>query len=152
GGSDGQNLAVIGNGGLLADGDHAGNITLTAGRGVDLRGGSGSDSLLAQIGHISYNSANAITGDVSVTSREGGIRLTGGGSPASYATIGSGGYAILEGSTITGDTRVFSEGSDALDGIVMRSGAGSYAAAHIGHLAQRTDGGTVHPVVGLSGE
>ena len=150
--NDAQNLAFIGNGGLFTDGDHSGNIIVTAGAGIDLRGGTGADSLLAQIGHLAYASANAITGDVTVTARDGGIRLSGGGSTASYATIGSGGYEILDGSTIAGDTRVFSQGSDALDGIVMRSGAGSYASAHLGHLAQRGVGGSVHPVVGLSGD
>lgn len=149
---DTQNLAFIGNGGLLTDGDHSGTITVTAGAGVDLIAGTGAESLLAQIGHMAYSSANAISGDVVVTARDGGVRLTGGGSTAAYAAIGNGGFAPAEGSSIAGATRVFSQGSDALDGIVMRSGLGNYASAHLGHLSQRSAGGTAHPAAALSGE
>jgi hypothetical protein len=141
GNHDTQNLAFIGNGGLLTDGDHSGTITVTAGTGVEVIAGTGAESLLAQIGHMAYSSANAINGDVSVTALDGGVRITGGGATAAYATIGSGGFGSAEGSTIAGATRVISQGSDALDGIVMRSGAGNYASAHIGHLSQRSVGG-----------
>jgi filamentous hemagglutinin family protein len=152
GNHDTQNLAFIGNGGLLTDGDHSGTITVTAGTGVEVIAGTGAESLLAQIGHMAYSSANAISGDISVTALDGGVRITGGGATAAYATIGSGGFGPAEGSTIAGATSVISQGSDALDGIVMRSGAGNYASAHIGHLSQRSVGGAAHPVAGLSGD
>ncbi|MCB1206481.1 MAG: filamentous hemagglutinin N-terminal domain-containing protein [Verrucomicrobiae bacterium] len=149
--NDANNLALIGNGGLYADGDHGGLVNVTAGIGIDLKAGTGADSLIAQIGHVSFNSANAITGDVIVTAEDGGIRVTGGGSTANYATIGSGGYGIVDGSSIGGATTVRSLGTDTIDGILLRSGAGSHSSAHIGHLSLQNVGGSVHPVANLSG-
>lgn len=149
---DSNNFAAIGNGGILADGDHSGEITVNAGKAIELKGGSGATGLFAQIGHIVYESSNAISGSVRVQSGDGGILLEGGSSTANYATIGSGGYEIKDGSSIGGGTFVTSLGTDPSDGIVMRAGSGNYSSAQIGHLAERTVGGFVHPDVGLSGE
>lgn len=149
GGDRGFNYALIGNGGAFSDGGHSGEIAVTAGTGVEVVAGNGATPVFAQIGHNSYSSTNTISGTVSVTSADGGILLQGGNSTANYATIGSGGYLIGNGSTIAGDTFVTSLGTDATDGVTLRSGDGFYASAHIGHLAQLGGPG---PLSTLSGD
>ncbi len=150
GGTRSGNFALIGHGGVSNAGARSGDVSVTAGNGVELlAGGTGGGILFAQVGHLAYGSVNAIDGDVRVTAEDGRVLLRGGGSGSSHAAIGSGGYNLLGGSRISGGTYVTLKGTDATDGLVMESGNGSHAAAHVGHLAQRE---SLTTAIDLSGD
>ncbi|MEX2581491.1 MAG: hypothetical protein WD342_20715, partial [Verrucomicrobiales bacterium] len=153
GNNDIYQYAVIGNGGAVAEGDHSGAVNVTAGTGVEVTGGTGGSASFGQIGHVVYALEGAIDGDVAVTATTGGVNLAGGSGSANYALVGSGGYQIVDGSSIGGSTTVNSLGGDpSTDGVTLAAGTGSYTFATIGHGAARSTGGTSHPAMSLSGD
>jgi filamentous hemagglutinin family protein len=60
GGGGNRNLALIGNGGLNVDGSHLGDITVHAGRNIDLRGGTALERVVTRIGE--FQEMNGVNG------------------------------------------------------------------------------------------
>ncbi|MCG8599528.1 MAG: hypothetical protein MI807_05255, partial [Verrucomicrobiales bacterium] len=86
----GNAYSQIGHGGISADGNHTGDISVLAGDRVLLNGGSG-DNNSKQIGHGGHYAKGDFSGSVSVRATNN-IELRGGTNDRTTAQIGHGGY------------------------------------------------------------
>ena len=128
---------MLGNGGYASDGDHSGNITVTA-QNVTLQGALGStNDSVAQIGHGGALSDGNHSGAIAL-SVAGNLSLLGGSSSRSPAQIGHG---TVGGLTTTGtrqgliDVRVGGESS-------FVNGIATNAIWNIGHATSTANGVT----------
>ena len=118
--------AQIGNGGVFADGDNSGDITVIAGGDVVVTGGVG-DFNYAQIGNGGDSEGSGSnSGNISVTAG-GSVSLAG---EDDYAQIGNGGFGSHE--SDSGDVTVVATGDITLTGV------GSYGYVQIGNGGQNS--------------
>ena len=82
---------MVGHGGNFSDGNHMGEIDVTAGDEINLAGSSNTDHSFKQIGHGGRSSLGNFEGSISVYA-ENNIGLRGGTNTYTYAQIGHGGY------------------------------------------------------------
>jgi filamentous hemagglutinin family protein len=90
GGSVVNSWAQIGHGNRLGNGDHSGNITVSAAN-ITLQAGTGNGPTQAQIGHGGYNVFGDFSGDITI--HTGNLTLQGGSFDISFAQVGHGGNA-----------------------------------------------------------
>lgn len=140
--NDFRNYVQLGHGGLASNGDHSGNITVTAGNGIAFTAGSvnaAATSFLsqdgyAQIGHGGYaadgyggSDAMSKTGEIKVIATGGDIVFTGSNTTEAYVQIGHGGRDVDGGAS--GSILV----SAAAGGITFQAGSASDNYAQVGH-------------------
>ncbi|MCP3881184.1 MAG: hypothetical protein GY701_22750, partial [Sulfitobacter sp.] len=141
GGSGGVAYAQLGHGGIYANGNHSGLITITQANDLTFSGGSGSGwSAYAQLGHGGYEADGKQSGDIEI-GQANDLTFSGGGSYSAYAQLGHGGYEA-DGShsgnidvTLSGDLTL--TGQDVTDQYAL-----------IGHGDEPGDDDTGHTVSG----
>ena len=135
--SRGQNYGQIGHGGYDGDGAHSGAITLATTGDIEIRAGVNREGY-AQIGHGGTNdNVGNNTGNLTLTTTAGSLRLIGGNSPSggesAYSMLGHGG--INANGSHSGDITVTSANE-----VTLLEGLRDVAFKLIGHGGRNADG------------
>ena len=108
-GDNSEAYAQLGHGGDEATGNHLGNISVTAGTGINFLGGLGTQNY-ALLGHGGTSARGDHAGDITVISQAGGIRFQSGPGAQTWAQLGHGGWDADAPNAHSGNISVTSNG------------------------------------------